>query len=76
MDWTIVGIIVMAVVAVITSGKLVLLKKEISELMSTFNNARADGIITDEEWTAIFKEADDVLSALRQIAELVVKKQR
>lgn len=74
MNWEIVIVIILAVVAVIASGKLVLLKKEISDLVTIFNDARSDGTISEAEWTSIFKEADDVLAALREIATLAVQK--
>ena len=74
MNWYEIGLLVLAVVLLLSGGYIRKLTKEMKELVDTFSAAIADDEVTKEELDAIIKEATDVKDVVVEIAELLFKK--
>uniref|UniRef100_A0A6M3JLC5 Uncharacterized protein n=1 Tax=viral metagenome TaxID=1070528 RepID=A0A6M3JLC5_9ZZZZ len=73
MDWVEIAAIAVTIVAIVLGGKLKKLAKEIKELFATIEDALEDEDISPEEIKSIIKEANDVKTAILEIALLIAK---
>ena len=73
MDWQLLAVVILGILAIVASGLAMKFKKEGMELYQAIRDAFRDGDLDDTEIARIIKEGDDFKQVIFDIAKLFAK---
>ena len=76
MDWQLLAVVILGILAIVASGLAVKFKKEGMELYEAIRDAFKDGDLDDAELAKIIKEGRDIKKVLFSIAKLIASAKR